>query len=295
MVRRGVFADACTMNTEIKKLTRSSSDRVVAGVAGGLGRYFSIDPVIVRLAFIVLTALGGVGVVAYLAAWLIVPTDDPDAPRVDGAHILRRLGVVLGVLVLTWIALVGGFFGFGSGGGVATSIVVIAVGAVLVLGSFVGGIRWLIAPAIALALAAGVVAAGNIDLRGGQGERIYHPLTADGIRSDYRLGLGHLRVDLRDVKLPPGDHRLNLKLGVGEAEVLVPRGVCVSSTAHVAAGATTIFDHTTGGSYHDWQEIRSAPAGKPHLTINADVGFGLVRIEPSPTASGVQEGACSNG
>jgi len=295
MVRGGAFADACTMTSEIKKLTRSSSDRVIAGVGGGLGRYFSIDPVIVRLALIVLAALGGVGVLIYLAAWLLVPSDDPNAPSPGAGYVLRRVGTVLGVLALTGIAVVGGFWGFADGGGVATAIVVIGVGALLVLGAFTGGLRWLIVPAIALALTAGAVAAADLDIRGGTGERIYHPLGADALRSNYKLGIGHLRVDLRDAKLGPGDHRVNLKLGVGQAEVLVPRGVCVSSTAHVAGGDTTIFGRTTGGTYHDWQEIRKGPAGLPHLTINANVGFGQVRIEPSPDSTGLQDARCTNG
>ena len=59
-----------------RRLTRSSSDRVLGGVAGGLGRYFDIDPIIFRIGFVVLTIAGGAGVLAYLAAWLLVP-DDP--------------------------------------------------------------------------------------------------------------------------------------------------------------------------------------------------------------------------
>ena len=294
MVRRGLFADATTMTTETKKLTRSTSDRVIAGVAGGLGRYFGIDPVIVRLALIVLAFLGGAGLVAYGAAWLIVPTDDPDAPGIGAAGIARRLGILLGVIVLTGVAVVGGFWAAASGGGTATAIVVIGVGALLVIGAFTGGMRWLIVPALALALSAGAVAAGNVDIRGGSGERIYRPAAATELRPFYRLGIGHLRLDLRDAHLGPGDHHVRLKLGVGQAEVLVPAGVCVSSTAHVAAGATTVFGRTTGGSYHDWQEIRRAAPGAPHLTVDADVGFGQLRIEPGPTGTGVQGKACTN-
>src|SRR4051794_5096980 len=58
-----------------RRLTRSSSDRVLGGVAGGLGRYFDIDPIIFRIGFVVLTLAGGAGVVGYAAAWLLVPAD----------------------------------------------------------------------------------------------------------------------------------------------------------------------------------------------------------------------------
>ena len=58
------------------ELRRSADDRLIAGIAGGLGDFFRIDPVIVRVGFIVLTFFGGVGPVLYLVSWLIVPLDD---------------------------------------------------------------------------------------------------------------------------------------------------------------------------------------------------------------------------
>lgn len=64
-----------------KRLYRSESNRMIAGVAGGLGAYFAIDPTIVRLGFVALAFLGGSGIVAYLVAWIIVPPESrPDSP-----------------------------------------------------------------------------------------------------------------------------------------------------------------------------------------------------------------------
>ena len=64
-----------------KRLYRSESNRMIAGVAGGLGAYFAIDPTIVRLGFVALAFLGGSGIVAYLVAWIIVPPESrPDTP-----------------------------------------------------------------------------------------------------------------------------------------------------------------------------------------------------------------------
>jgi phage shock protein PspC (stress-responsive transcriptional regulator) len=308
MVERGRFADATTMTTAAttptpeppeapspRRLTRSSKDRVIAGVAGGLGRYFSIDPVVVRIAFIVGAFFGGAGFIAYAAAWLLIPSDDGANRGSDAAGVARRLGIGLGMLVLTGVAVVAGFWGAASGGATTVAIVVIAAGGLLVLGAFTGVMRWLIVPALGLALAAAVAAAGDIDARGGTGERIYRPATAQDLRPDYKLGAGHLRLDLRNTKLGPGDHRVHLKLGLGQAEVLVPPNVCVSSTAHIAGGATTIFDHSSGGTYHDWQETRTAKPGAAHLTVDADIGFGELRIEPGVGVTGTQEGACING
>jgi phage shock protein PspC (stress-responsive transcriptional regulator) len=277
-----------------KRLTRSTSDRVIAGVAGGLGRYFSIDPVIIRIAFIVGAFFGGAGLLAYGAAWLLVPSDDGSA-RGDAAGVARRLGIALGMIVLIGVAIVAGFAGAASGGATTVAIVVIVAGGLLMVGAFTGGMRWLIAPALALALSAAVVAAGDIDIRGGAGERIYRPASADTLRSNYKLGVGHLQLDLRDTNFGPGDHRVHLQLGVGQAEVLVPRNVCVSSTAHIAGGATTVFDRSSGGTYHDWQDMRTARPGAAHLTVDADIGFGELRIQPGVHVTGTQEGACING
>lgn len=56
-----------------KKLTRSNNDKMVGGVAAGLADYLNIDPVIVRLIFVLLTLKGGIGPVLYLVLWLIMP------------------------------------------------------------------------------------------------------------------------------------------------------------------------------------------------------------------------------
>ena len=57
------------------KLYRSSSDKMIAGVCGGLGRYFGVDATIVRLVFLLLLFLGGSGFLLYLILWIIVPLD----------------------------------------------------------------------------------------------------------------------------------------------------------------------------------------------------------------------------
>jgi phage shock protein PspC (stress-responsive transcriptional regulator) len=57
------------------RLTRSTDEKVVGGLAGGLGRYFGIDPVVFRIAFVVLTLAGGSGILLYLVGWLMIPDD----------------------------------------------------------------------------------------------------------------------------------------------------------------------------------------------------------------------------
>ena len=72
----GAHAAADGAATERRTLRRSSTDKVIAGVAGGIGAYFGIDSVIVRIAFIVLTFLGGAGPFLDLIGWLALPTED---------------------------------------------------------------------------------------------------------------------------------------------------------------------------------------------------------------------------
>ena len=62
------------------RLRLSGTDRKIAGVCGGLGEYFELDPVLFRAAFVVLAFAGGLGILLYLALWLVVPGPVP-APR----------------------------------------------------------------------------------------------------------------------------------------------------------------------------------------------------------------------
>jgi phage shock protein PspC (stress-responsive transcriptional regulator) len=290
MVERGVLADAQTMTTQAtapipepptaRRLTRSSSDRVIAGVAGGLGRYFGIDPVVVRVMFVVLVFFGGAGFVGYAAAWLLVPYDNAPEDRHGAGAIARRLGLALGVIALAFVAAAAGAWGVARGGGEVVGLIVIGIGAALAIAAFTRGARWLIVPALALTLAAGSVAAADIDASGSVGEQIYHPTSVSQVQDEYRIGAGHLLVDLRDVEFDAGEHRVRVEVGVGQAEVLVPEGVCVSSRAHVAIGATEVFLRETGGLGHDWHDQRQAAEGDAHLTIVGDVGVGQFRVEP---------------
>src|SRR4051794_9363955 len=92
--------DAPPPSQGVRRLTRSSSDKLIGGVAGGLGRYFAIDPILFRIAFVVLTFAGGVGVVAYIGLLAFVPADDDSRIFGDrqGANLVGA--VLLGIVVL---------------------------------------------------------------------------------------------------------------------------------------------------------------------------------------------------
>lgn len=61
------------------RLVRSSSDRIIGGVCGGLARYFGIDATIVRLVF-VLAVLSGLSPLIYLILWIVMPQEAPTLP-----------------------------------------------------------------------------------------------------------------------------------------------------------------------------------------------------------------------
>ena len=95
---------------DLGRLRRSTHDRKVAGVAGGLARHLDIDPVILRVAFVVLAFFGGAGLILYGACWLLVPEDGSDDAPVKLDEKSRTVAlVVLGVIAA--LALVGDSWG----------------------------------------------------------------------------------------------------------------------------------------------------------------------------------------
>jgi phage shock protein C len=122
-------------STEIRRVRRSRRDRVLGGVCGGLGRYLNVDPVLLRIAAVALALSGGVGVLAYLIAWIVIPEqtgpdEQPLPPRADRNQIALVLGTVLvgiGVLllaqrILPWL-----------GAPILWPVVVVGIGVVVLL------------------------------------------------------------------------------------------------------------------------------------------------------------------
>ena len=64
-----------------KKLYRSTTDKMLGGVAGGLAEYFDIDSTLVRVLFIVIVFLGGGGIIAYIILWIVVPQKPYEIPK----------------------------------------------------------------------------------------------------------------------------------------------------------------------------------------------------------------------
>ncbi len=322
-----------------RRLTRSREDRVIAGVCGGFARYFNIDPVFVRIGAVALAFVGGAGLLLYLAALLLMPSDEGEAPvgtpgqgrnralvvagvvvlllvawpfllgggllraeigiplallvgagvlvwwlvsgegpSGDARDVARRAALGVGVLALCGIVFFGGAFAMAAGPDWLVPVLVIAAGAAVAAGAFLKPIRWVVPPALTMALAAGVVAAAGIDVGGGVGEREYRPASVSDLRDRYELGIGELRLDLRDTSLPAGDVPVQIDVGVGEARVIVPEDVCVATSADIGIGNVSMFGRDNGGIDVDFEDSREADPDVTRLVLDAEVGLGEVRV-----------------
>lgn len=101
---------------DVARLRRSRTDRHIAGVAGGLARHLDIDPIIVRVGFVVLTLVSGAGLLLYGALWLFVPEEDGDQRAAIDLDPRSRSVALVGVGVLAAAVFLGHVLGgFGTG------------------------------------------------------------------------------------------------------------------------------------------------------------------------------------
>jgi phage shock protein PspC (stress-responsive transcriptional regulator) len=230
-----------------------------------------------------LLTLGVLVAVGLAFAWAVTGRRPEHA---DAGEVLRLTLLGLGVLALLTVLAVGSFWAAAAGGDAIVAGAVIVAGVALVASAFSRPARWLVLPALALAIPAGFVAAAGIDLDGGIGDKRYRPTAAADVRDHYEIGAGSLTVDLRDVALPHGTSRLHVDVGMGEAVVLVPEDVCVSTTAELGMGGVEVFDRDGGGIDVDWEDVRTPPEGTPRLVLDADVGVGALEVGTQDTGHG---------
>ena len=89
------------MNTQ--RIHRNTRDGKIGGVAAGLGDYLAVDPVIIRLAFVLTAFLGGFGILAYLVAWIIIPSGGPEPTTSAPAERQRWDGRLVAGIVIAGI------------------------------------------------------------------------------------------------------------------------------------------------------------------------------------------------
>ena len=87
--------------TEVRRVRRSRQDRVIGGVCGGLGRYLQVDPVLLRIAAVALALSGGLGVLAYIIAWIAIPEETGTEPvPVQGHDNRHGFALVVGAALV---------------------------------------------------------------------------------------------------------------------------------------------------------------------------------------------------
>jgi phage shock protein PspC (stress-responsive transcriptional regulator) len=324
-----------------RRLFRSREDRVLGGVAGGLGRYFGIDPIIFRIAFVALTFVSGIGLILYLGALLFVPVEgEAEAPRrrvltwigvgvlavlalwlfaetffwfggggpgffppvplllcvLLGAAVYwaarrrgdgtqrdtgRRLAIAAAVVLTAPLVVVASFWAAAAGGGTVIAGLVIAAGALLIIGAFRGGLRWLVVPALLIALPVGIVAAADIELDGEYGEHELAPASLAQLPSGYQFAAGRLELDLRGVEFPESQRTLDIEMGMGEAVLIVPDDVCVLTRARIGAGYLRLHDRHAAGFDVESGDVVTFNAPQA-LVVNADIGLGALQIVNDP-------------
>ncbi len=282
-------------------LRRSTKRRMVGGVAGGIGERFDIDANIVRVVFVVLTVLYGLGAAIYLAMWALIPqsgkpSDDDlessDTPSTSNVRLLRYV-LLAGIVVVAVIVLstFGGAPRVGGGFGLLWLIFLIVL-AILSLRStarqhmllrFVA-LVFLTGMTIFILLVGsflGFLASTGVPMSGGIGVRDDQPTTLAQVQHNYQTEFGSLTVDLSHVQFTSVTSSVNASVAVGVLSVYVPTNAIVYLKTHVGAGNVTYI----GRNGYETQPFSAVPSSlktaseqrnAPHLVLNLQVGAGRI-------------------
>ncbi|MCK9487215.1 MAG: PspC domain-containing protein [Dehalococcoidia bacterium] len=230
-----------------RRLYRSKRDSWFGGVAGGLADYFDVDPTLVRIALAVIALLSnGLGVLAYIGAWIIIPeepsgaaadhggTERGDRARGRGRGRSSSSGIIWGFLLV----LVGVVFLLSqldidldldfSLWAVVTAAALILVGLFMVVEARRGLNGGLLALALILTAVLGVsrIADVRLDIDGAFGESHVVVNNLEELDSSYSYAFGSLTVDLRRLDVPAGETvEVEVSVVFGQATVLLPAGV----------------------------------------------------------------------
>lgn len=296
------------------RLKRSSSDRVLTGVCGGLGRHTGIDPILFRIGFVALVFAAGTGILLYLALAVLMPRDDgqqiwsragadraadgvnrPSAPAVPKGPRSPVPGVTLAVLLIGI-----GVIAFGERYGdwsldasTYFAIAVATVGVALLVtafGPWRRGKGGLIVLGLILSFALFVTSA--VDSRGGFdeatfGERNFRPVSAEQIRDTYQVIMGQAILDLSDVQFSAGDPaEIQVNVTMGNFEIRVPRDADVEVRTSTAFGSVSVFNDgdrigglsTRDGYFPGVGDGAQVNDDDPELVLDVDVRFGNAEV-----------------
>ena len=113
----------------------------------------------------------------------------------------------------------------------------------------------------------------DVSLNDGVGNRTYAPTSADDVRSDYKLGVGDLKLDFS--RLPSGSQlHVKARVGIGELRVIVPRSGSAAVDARAKVGSVSVL-----GNHDDGRNAHVRATAGDNLTLDARVGAGSVNVE----------------
>jgi phage shock protein PspC (stress-responsive transcriptional regulator) len=212
-----------------RPLSRSDDGKWLGGVSVGLARGRGVPVALIRIAFLVATLIGGLGLLAYLACWLIIPHENEQRGDPASRWIVVLAQVCagcVGIAVLAVIAAAATLFGLGW--------IVAALAAVVLVGVLVAwprlGPAWALLPIAALIVPSVAVAASGLRLSTQTDAISVAPraLSTGTTPVTYRGGLGTMLVDLRNTSLPAsGVVRLRIEGGLRRTIVALPADRCV--------------------------------------------------------------------
>jgi phage shock protein PspC (stress-responsive transcriptional regulator) len=268
---------------------------MIAGVCGGLGRYFDVNPAFFRVGFVVLALLGGAGILIYGAALLVLPDEgeqDSIATRTLRDHREQPWALVaLAVVAVAGIALLSHATLWPHGD--AAWILLLVAGAIVLWAQrrepgarprVLRTILIALGALVTLILVAGAIVASvfSVHVSHGVGDRTYHPASAAGLQRSYHLGIGSLRLDLSDVQFPAGDTHLKADVGLGDIRIVVPNDVSVHVDGNADVGQVEVFDQIADGRHSALTNTSVVGKGDHLLLIDAHVGAGRIDVEHAP-------------
>jgi phage shock protein PspC (stress-responsive transcriptional regulator) len=211
---------------------RPRQGRWLGGVCAGLAARWELTPGRVRLGFAAGALLFGLGVLVYLAAWLILPGESEEGASAGQRGIVllaQTAGALLGLATLAGLGAVATVFGWGW--------IVVALGAAVLIGVLASwrrlGPAWALLPVGSLVLPSVAMAVGGVAIDPSTTARTVAPGKVESFTT-YESGLGTLTVDLRDTVLPErGVVPLRIKAGVRRTLIALPHDRCVHVSVRV--------------------------------------------------------------
>lgn len=185
------------------------------------------------------------------------------------------LGLVLAALGVIWLLEVSDTVDLDTGVWVGIVLVGIGIG---VIASPSGGARvLLIVIGLFVALIGGALAATDVELSGGVGDRNESPTSVDDLEDPYELGIGRLELDLTELDLDE-DTTVRAQIGIGQLVVTVPAARPVSVDAEIGAGDVDVLGEHDDGWNADVETEADRGVG-PELHLELEGGMGGIRVQ----------------